>query len=192
MSHLSRIVLVLSCTVLLFSCKKKEEAPAPAPEGGTYFSIRDFTKDQWKTYHGQPILITRLVRKNDQQTDSATLSALTMRWSEIFKIFFASDISDPKFLNQYDFEMFEESTTQTRTFSYTAKDPALYTQKLQMAADVFTNKIRNIYIETQEQNFWKTTTQKLYYSPMRVIQIQQHTDPLIGWQKDVVTEYKFM
>jgi hypothetical protein len=191
MTRLSRLLLMLSCTVLLFSCKKKEEVPVPVPEGGTYFSIRDFTKDQWKTYHGQPILITKLITK-DNKTDSATLSALTMRWSEIFKIFFETDISDPRFLNQYEFELFEEETTQTRTFSYTAKDPALFTQKLQLAADVFTNKIRNIYIETQEQDFWKTTTQKLFYSPMRVIQIQKHTDPLIGWQKEVVTQYKFM
>ena len=88
--------------------------------------------------------------------------------------------------------MFEEETTQTRTFAYVAKDPELFTQKLQIAADVFTNKIRNVYVETQRQTFWNTQTKKLLYSPMHVLQIQEHNDPLIGGQKELIIEYKFM
>lgn len=185
--------LVLLCSILfLFSCKKKEVTKATAnAAAGTYFSIKDFTRDQWKTFHGQPFVLHQYVTLNGK-TDSTIVSALTMKWSLVFKTFFETDISDPKFLEQYDFTMFEESTTETRTFTYTAKKPELFTQKLQIAADMYNNKIRNIFIETQKQTFWNTQSQKLFYSPLRFIQIQEHNDPLIGGQKDMVIEYKFM
>ncbi|MES2480280.1 MAG: hypothetical protein V4561_14440 [Bacteroidota bacterium] len=192
MHRLLQSIFVLITVLFLFSCKNKEEAKAmPNNAGGTYFSIKDFTKDQWSTFHGQPFVLHQYITLNGK-TDSAIVSALTMKWSLIFKTFFETDISDPKFLEQYDFSMFEESTTDTRTFTYIAKDPALFTQKLQIAADMYNNKIRNIFIETQKQTFWNTQTQKLFYSPLRVIQIQEHNDPLIGRQKDLVIEYKFM
>jgi hypothetical protein len=184
----------LLCVFLAFasSCKKGEEQNTPSADlsNGTYFSIKDFTKDQWKTFHGQPYVLQQYTTLNGK-TDSVMLSALTMKWSAIFKTFFEADISDPKFLNRYDFSMFEEPTTQTRTFTYTAKEPELYTQKLQIAADIEHNKIRNIFIETKKETFWNSETQKLLYSPVHVLQIQQHNDPLIGRQKELVITYKF-
>lgn len=192
MQRLLQSILFLVTILFLFSCKKKEEPLTKTSNAaGTYFSIKDFTKDQWKTFHGQPFVLHQHITLNGK-TDTSIVSALTMKWSLIFKTFFETDISDPKFLEQYDFAMFEESTTETRTFTYTAKDPALFTQKLQIAADMYNNKIRNIFIETQKQTFWNTQSQKLFYSPLRVIQIQEHNDPLIGRQKDMVIEYKFM
>lgn len=192
MFRLFQSVAVFVIALSLFSCKKKEEIKVVVdPNTPTYFSIKGFVKDQWKTFHGQPVMLTQIVTLNNK-TDTTLLSGLTMRWSPIFKTFFETDISAPEFLDKYEFTMFEEETTQTRTFSYVAKDPALFTQKLQIAADVFTNKIRNIYIETQKQSFWNTQTKKLLYSPMHVLQIQEHNDPLIGGQKDLVIEYKFL
>lgn len=187
------LVMVLGALLILLAACQQKEAPMTVNKSNTstYFSVIDFTKDQWSTFRGQPYVIHQYSTVNGR-TDSAILSALTMKWSSIFKAFFASDIGDPKFLNQYDFSMFEEPTTAARTFTYTAKNPELFTQKLQILADYYNNKIRSIYIETQKQDFWSTTTQKLYYSPVRVIQIQEHKDPLIGSQKDRVLEYKFM
>jgi hypothetical protein len=185
-------LLFASITISIMSCKKKEAVNANHDlSKGTYFSIKDFTKDQWKTFHGQPFVINQHITLNGK-TDSVLVSALNMKWSQVFKIFFETDISDPKFLEKYEFSMFEESTTQTRTFTYTARDPELFTQKLQIAADEYNNKIRSIYIETQKETFWNKQTQKLLYSPVHVIQIQEHNDPLIGRQKDLVIEYKFM
>lgn len=192
MARFNKMLLIFMLMITLFSCKKKEEPKASIDtSNGTYFSIINFTKDQWKTFHGQPYVLHQYITLNGK-TDSSIQSALTMKWSAIFKTFFEADISDPKYLEQYDFTMFEEPTTESRTFTYTAKNPALFTKKLQIAADMYNNKIRSIYIETEKQTFWNTQTQKLFYSPVRVIQIQQHNDPLIGMQKDLVIEYKFM
>lgn len=193
MNRIYSALLLLMFWTFVSSCQKAEDQKVSPTDltNGTYFSIKDFTKDQWKTFHGQPYVLHQYITLNGK-TDSSIQSALTMKWSAIFKTFFEADISDPKYLEQYDFTMFEEPTTESRTFTYTAKDPALFTKKLQIAADMYNNKIRSIYIETEKQTFWNTQTQKLFYSPVRVIQIQQHNDPLIGMQKDLVIEYKFM
>lgn len=177
---------------MLLSCGRKADVPnTDASNSAGYFSIKDFTKDQWKTFHGKPYVLHQYVTLNGK-TDSIMLNALTMKWSLLFKTFFETDISDPKFLDRYDFDMFEEPTTQTRTFTYTAKEPELFTQKLQIAADVYNNKIRNIYIETVKESFWNVQRQKLLYSPVHVIQIQEENDPLIGSTKNLSIAYKFM
>lgn len=183
-------LFTICAVALLISCNKKEEK-MPVAYKGNYFSVINFAHDQWDTYSGQPIAVTQYITENGKK-DSAIISALTMKWSEIFKTFFQTDISDPKFLEKYDFAMFDESTTQTKTFSYTAKNPDFFTQKLEISADAYNNKVRSVYIETKKSTFWNTTTQKLLYSPMHVIQILEHNDPLIGSQKEKVTEYKFM
>lgn len=185
------LIIVLCCSLFLISCKK-EEVPGPAVSGqGGYFSIKDFIKDQWKTYHGQPLVIMQYTTLNGH-TDSVELSSLKMRWSKLIHIFYQTDISDPKFLNQYDFETFDEGLTQTRNFIYTARTPELYTQKLQIAADLVTHKIRTIYIETNKQSFWSSRSQKLLYSPMHSLLIHETNDPLIGSTKDLNIEYKFL
>ncbi|MGC4079358.1 MAG: hypothetical protein QM702_20420 [Rubrivivax sp.] len=185
------ILLVVFCALMTGSCRKEQPAATTVPNQPVYFSIKDFIRDQWKTFHGQPILLTRYTTL-EGRTDSATLSALNMQWSKLFKIFYETDISDPKFLGQYDFETFDEGLTQTRNFIYTARTPELYTQKLQIAADLVTRKIRTIYIETSKQSFWNTRSQKLLYAPMKVLMIHETNDPLIGSVKDLNIEYKFM
>lgn len=187
------LLIVLITSLIFTSCNKGSEDSISKvnTSEGTYFSIIDFTKDQWQSFKGQPYAIKQITTLNGA-TDTVMLSALTMKWSPIFKIFFESDISDPKFLDQYNFAMFEETTTEARTFTYTAKDPKLFTQKLEILADLFSNKIRSIYIETQKENFWNSETQKLYYAPLKVIQIQEYNNPLLGKNKDLVVMYKFM
>lgn len=185
---ISVFLLLLSFSFL--ACKKKAEVPENY-NGATYFSIKDFVKDQWNTFHGQPIAIQQVTALNGK-TDTILSSALTMQWSPLFKLFFATDISDKKFLNQYNFSSFEDEATTSRSYEYVAKNEELYTQKLQINTDLFTNKVRSIFIETRESTFWNVKTQKLLYSPMHVIHIQEHNDPLMGKQKDLVIDYKFM
>lgn len=177
---------LLLLTGLLAGCRKKE---LPMDKPG-YFSIMQFTTDQWDTFSGQPYVLEKRVTLNGK-TDTALVSALQVNWGEIFKIFFETEIDRPELADKYDFSMFEENATQSRVFSYTARDPGMFTQKLQITADVYNNKIRNIYIEAARNSFWRKQTRKLLYSPLRVIQIQEHTEPLIGTNKDLLIEYKF-
>jgi hypothetical protein len=175
----------------LSSCSKKKAAPVPDASDGTYYSIRSFARDQWNTFKEQPYVLSRTITFNGAR-DSALVQATDVPWGQIFKMIAETDISDPKFLDKYNFTMFVENMTQTRNFLYEAKDPALFTQKLQIAADMFNNKIRSVYIETAKKSFWNSETQKFLYSPVTSLQIQQHSDPLIGSSKDLVIDYKFL
>jgi hypothetical protein len=187
-----KISTLLVITLLFFSCKKKSETQVVDTSRGTYFSIKGFIRDQWETFSGQPYLLNRFTTIDGKVVDSTLISGMKLEWSTLFKTFFETDISDPKFLEKYQFENFLEDATQTRTFSYTAINPELFTQKLQLTIDNYTGKIRNIYIETQKSSFWSKQSQKLLYTPVRVIQIQEHNEPLIGSNKDKIVEYKFL
>ena len=108
------------------------------------------------------------------------------------KAFIESDISDPKYLEKYDFSMFEDGTTDTHNFYYEAKDKKLFTRKLQISADAMTRKIRSIYIETQKNAKWDSKTQKLFYMPMKVLSIQEFEKGTLGSGKELRVEYRFL
>jgi len=187
-----KTVLFTVICIAIFSCspKKAEVKPAGNPEA-TYFSIAQFTVDQWNTYHGQPYGIEKTTYI-DGKTDSTLLDAYSMDWAAVFKVFFATDISDPKFLGKYDFTMFEDNATSTRNFYYEAKDKELFTRKFQISADQFTDKVRSIYIETEKKTRWSTVTQKLLYMPLKVISIQEFEWSTGGEPKEMRVEYRFL
>ena len=187
-----RIVLFAITCITIYSCKPKQaKEPTPPTGQATYFSIVQFTLDQWNTYHGQPFGIEKTTYL-DGKKDSAMLNAITMDWAPIFKVFFATDIGDYKYLGKYDFTMFADDATTTQNFYYEAKDDKLFTRKFQVSADQFTNKVRSIYIETEKKTRRNTVTQKLLYMPLKVISIQEFEwsdgkDP-----KEMRVEYRFL
>lgn len=179
---------------LVSSCKKTESQENVAPakkEGGTYFSIRQFFKDQYDTYHQQPFGFVKIVYLNGK-VDSSLANVNTIEWGPVLKAFFDTDISDPKFLDQYDFTMFEDNATDTRNFYYEAKNDKLYTRKLQISADVTSSKIRSVYVEAIENSRWHGKTRKLFYMPLKVISIQEFEKSTPGPDKELRVEYRFL
>jgi hypothetical protein len=178
-------------TLLLFlfsflSCKKKE-AKTPPTTNGTYFSIVQFARDQFTSFWGQPYSFRKVVTLNGK-TDSTFASVNNMDWNAVLKPFFSSDISDKKYLDQYNFSMFQDDATETRNFYYEAKNQKLFTRKLHIMADMFTDKITSIYIETEKNG----KVQKLFYAPLKLIQIQEYESSFLGENKDLKVEYYFM
>lgn len=174
--------------LLFFSCKKKEATPEVSTTfNGTYFSIKQFGEDQLHLLWGQPYTFHKIVSLNGK-TDSSFTTAMDMDWASIIKPFFESDISDKKYLGQYNFSMFEDNLTDTRNFFYEAKDKKLLTQKLQITADAYNNKITSIYIETIKNG----KVQKLLYEPKKLIQIQEYESSFLGKDKNLKVEYYFM
>jgi len=188
-----RALIIFLTLITLVSCKQKRvdnTAATTKADNGGYWSIIQFGQDQWQTFHGQPFTLEKIVTENGK-TDSTYVPAFQMDWGEIFNIFFKSDISDKKFIDHYNFSSFDEDVTGKHTFYYEAKDPDLYTRKLQISIDPTTNKIVSIYIETQQSSKYDGLSYKLYYAPMKLIQIQEfdntHTKPI-----QRVTEYRFL
>lgn len=186
-------VLLVSILFIVAACgnKKQKETPQPDASEGTYFSIRQFVSDQWETFHGQPFAIAKVVTVNGK-TDSIMTNADKLDWGSIFKIFFATDISDPKFLGKYDFSQFADDATASNNFYYEAKEPDLFTRKLHIISDDVTNKIKSIYIETEQKTKWGSRIQRLFYIPVKTISIQEFESTTTGDKKELRVEYRFM
>ncbi len=190
---MKRMTLLLLCFAFVAVSCNKENTPKPASakaEEGNYFSIVEFTRDQLHTHWNQPYTLLKTVTLNGN-TDTSFAPANTLDWSAVFKVFFESDISNLKFLEAYDFSSFYEDLTDTRTYNYQAKDAKLFTRKLQVNTDAENGKITSIYIETKKETALSTKEQKLYYAPLKVIQIQEHTGGTAIESRDLRVAYYF-
>lgn len=194
MSFYCNIRVVLFASLFLLSCTKHAKQIGNTnitKNTETYFSVRQFGEDQWETYKGQPFILEKRIVNGDK-TDTGLVSAQQMDWAGMVKLFFAADISDPKFLGKYKFSIFDENINGTKNFYYEATDPELFTRVFQITIDPYTDRIKAIYIETHKHSFWNDKTQKLYYSPLKTVQIQEFEKPLIGSEKKRITSYHFM
>ena len=182
--------LLVAASLSISACQRYVARNAIVNDGNTYFSIKQFAADQIQTYGQQPFSMFRITKLNGK-TDTTLANFMNMDWAPIFHSFGETDISDPKFLGQYDFSMYDESVTGARILSYTAKNKKLLTRTLQIAADPTNNKITSIYIETAQNDFWGSQSQKLLYVPLRLIQIQKSKHGLLGKAWDLNTEWRF-
>lgn len=180
--------------VLLFAAcnNKKEEKEDYSNVEGNYFSINQYMLDQWNTFSGEPFVIKKMMWINGKTEDSSYSNSDTINWARLFTIFSETDISDRKYLGQYTFNQFDDNQDGTHNFFYMAKDPDLFTQKLLLTADQENMKVKGIYIETFKKSATDEVTQKLYYSPMKKIQIQWDNRPLFGSKKHTVQEFEFI
>lgn len=188
------IRVVLFAFVVLPACKKntpQNHNTNITNNAETYFSVQQFILDQWEVFKGQPFTFEKRIVNGDQ-ADTGIITAQDVDWALIFKSFRAADISDTSFLNKYKFSVFDENLSGTSNLYYEATNPDVFTRVFQITIDPVNNKIRAIYIETEKKSFWGTTKQKLYYAPLKTIQIQEFEDPLIGSDKKRIISYRFM
>lgn len=187
-----RVVLIAS--VFLLSCTKHAKQIGNAnitKNEGTYFSVRQFAMDQYEMLKGQPFTFEKRI-VNGSKTDTGIATMQDVDWGLILKTFFAADISDTTFLNKYKFSVFDDNLSSTQNLYYEATDPDVFTRVFQITIDPYNNRIKSVYIETEKKSFWGDKSQKLYYSPLKTIQIQEFEDPLIGSDKKRLISYHFM
>ena len=82
--------------------------------------------------------------------------------------------------------------TSTKNFVYEAKDPKLYTCKLMITADAFSDQITTIYIEAQKNDRMGTRDLKLFYSRLEKITISEVETSSTGKRKEMRVEYQFL
>jgi len=187
--------LILILAIAATSCKKKKENKPPADLSRTYFSIRGYALDEWNTFAHSPFTIVKTVKVNDGKTDSSYTNSDVMNWAPIFKTFFETDISDPKFLEKYKYSYFPDNQDGTENLFWEATDPdddELFTKKLLITVDQYTRRVKGVYIETSKKNFLGEHIQKLYYKPMKTIQIQTDDKPILGSSTFTIVQYDFM
>ena len=188
------ILLLLLLIITTASCKKKKNADAIVTNSGTYFSIKQYALDEWNTFAHSPFTIIKSIKVNNGRSDSSYTNSDTINWTPIFKTFFETDISDKSFLGKYKFTQFDDNQDGTHNFFYEAQDEDddLFTQKLLITINSYNKRVKGIYIETKKKNLFGECTQKLYYSPMKTIQIQTDNKPLLGSSTYTIVQYDFL
>ena len=187
--------LILFLALTISSCKKKKKEAGPdANLTGSYFSIKQFALDEWNTFAHDPFTIVKTVKVNSGATDSSFTNSDTISWAPIFKAFFETDISGRTFLGKYTFTQFDDNQDATHNFFYEAdpEDDELFTRKVLITIDQNNHRVKGIYIETLKKNIMGERTQRLYYSPMKTIQIQTDEKPVVGGNKLTIVQYDFM
>ena len=182
------IIVLLSILTITFSCREKlkEEDPDVA----TYFSIKQFLDDQWKNREGIPYTLNKISTFNGL-SDSSFIGLDSVVWKQIREKFDATDISEPKYLDQYEYSNYEEDALDVTVLHYEAKDKGLFTRKMDVSVDVFNNRVRTIYIETLKKNAIYTKSQKLLYVPDQIIQIQEFEKSIVSPVKEMKVVYIF-
>ncbi len=156
---------------------------------GRYFSLRQLAADQFKNFRGTPFVIEKIISLNGQW-DSVVINSYNADWEAVFNTFFATDISEEKYLDRYKVDVFDDGMGALVLF-YAAKDDKLFTRTLQVRLDAVTNRVLSVFIETGKKSFWNEETQKLYYTPMKLIQIQEYSKPLFGRKKELHITWRF-
>lgn len=186
--HIQRLFFLFA---VIFSVGCDRENDRKPNSGEVYFSVSQFLDDQWANrLGGQPLVLRRISRFNGR-TDSNFVPLDTILWEKIRSKLDAGDISDPKFLGQYEFTFLEETVTSSFTLLYEAQKPDLFTQKLSVEVDAFTERIRNVYMETARETRVYTIRQKIFYVPGRLIQIHETESGFASPEKDLLIEYHF-
>lgn len=190
----SKYLLIVVIALSLFACKEKQKSGSDeeekAGEEATYFSITDYFVDQWNNRRGNPYVLLRVVTLNGK-SDSAFVNLDSTLWFGLRAKFDAADISNKKFLGQYKFDMFDDATTETTHLHYEAQSPELFMQKMDIAADMFTNLVNSVYIETRQEKGNLSRTQKLQYIPDHIFQIQEYERSPGVPEKNLRMEYRF-
>ena len=139
---------------------------------------------------GQPYTLERTTVLNGIR-DTGIVTINDVPWGSIMKDFLAADIGDPKFLGQYEVSSFVEANTNTDQIVYEATDPRLFTRLFTVALNHETKRPVSIFAETSRGNAWSRREQKLYYAPLKIIQIQEFVASRVGPDKTSRVEYKF-
>ncbi|WP_162902799.1 hypothetical protein [Taibaiella koreensis] len=198
----SLLPVVFCCA--LFACKEKQNSASteekattgqePPQKTGdtteTYFSITDYFNDQWKNRNGDPYTLLKIVETNGRR-DSAYVPLDGVLWGRLRAYFDAADISDKKYLGWYKFDMFTDETTETTHLHYEAVAADLFLRKMDISADMVTNLVKSIYMETSRQQDGRLVRQKLQYMPDRIFQIQILGSEKGNITKDTLLEYRF-
>lgn len=173
---------------VLVSCNKKEAGNTVNSENsGTYFSIKQFAADQWRTYYGQPYGMVKITYNNGQP-DSSYTNTFKVDWGTILKTFFETDISDRKYIGHYTFSAFTDEATGTKSYYYEANEDNLPARKLQIMFNKANGRISSVYVEAEKNVGGGKRMQRLYYRPLKLISIQEFG----SGRKDLRLEYWFL
>jgi mannitol-specific phosphotransferase system IIBC component len=150
------IVFTMSSILLgISSCKKNPQSSDKVQESDTtkkdtYFSLKQYYNDHINNVGGQPYTIIQMTSKDGKQWDSLMTDAFEINWNKIKDVFFKTDIGYVQFLNQYDFQIIKDTSTNRIQYIYSALNNDLKTKQLIITVDDEYYRVKGIQINTTE------------------------------------------
>lgn len=192
---LHKILLITSISIIgATSCKNnttsKEIDVVSNNTDELYYSSTQFINDQWNTNKQQPYVVLRVVNENGK-SDSAYLQQDEKLFKEFSKYFVAADIAKKEFLGKYNYSENFDQESGFAFLTYTAKDPELFTQKVEISMDPYSSKIIAVYIETKDEGIFSSNNQKILYTIDKGIFIQEYSKTLFSDRKERKLAYLY-
>lgn len=197
----------LLCSLVLFACKEKQNSATIEGADGkpldtlvalkdidtsmTYFSIKSYMDEQWRNRRMNPYTLLRISRTGEGRPDSSFVPMDSLLWSRLQAPFNAADISNRSFLGRYRYNTFDDEALQVSHLYYEALSPTLFVQKTDISADLFTDLVKSVYIETRGADGEDVISRKLQYIPDVLFQEQVLRRTAEDKPVRVLTEYRF-
>lgn len=186
-------VITAGIITLSVSCKNKPTEEVNVNTNNVdelYYSSSQFINDQWNTNKLQPFVVLRVINENGK-SDSAYLQQDESLFKEFSTFFTAADIAKKEYLGKYNYTENFDQASGFAFLTYTAKEPDLFTQKVEISMDPYSSKIMAVYIETKDDGFFKTNSQKILYTLDKGIFIQEYSKTLFLDKKERKLAYLY-
>lgn len=158
---------------------------------GNYFSILQYLNERQEDEKNQPYVLLKIVKHNNNS--DSTFVPLDQAWQEMKGYFADADISDKKFLNHYEAQVFEDDLTQSIFLQYRAKSDDKVLRKMDIAINPKNERIKSVYIEMNKKEESFNMHRKILYTPENLLQIQNveknKNNP--SDSKETTTEYHY-
>ncbi|MBL7706131.1 MAG: hypothetical protein JNM21_11360 [Taibaiella sp.] len=174
--------------LLLAACNPKPDKEYDPDT--SYWSMNQFLIDQYNVRKLDPVVIKKTVDLNGK-IDSAFIPIADIDWATVYKVFGAADISNPSFYNQYEYKNFDDNFLEMSTMTYTAKDPNLFVQRLDINYDNISGKIDVVYAETNDDGLLRQKQQKLSYYVGKKVIVQETEKGIFSKEKNLTVTYEF-
>ncbi len=163
-SSVALYTLLISLSACNSSSEKNTNSVATKSTDELYFSSTQFITDQWNINKLQPYVILRVINE-DGKSDSTYINQDETIFKEFSKYFVAADIAKSNLLDKYE-------------YSENFDDP-------------YNSKVKAVYIETIDDGWFNSTSQKILYTVEKGAFIQEYTKTMFSSLKERKMAYLY-
>lgn len=185
------ISLSIYIFILILSCGNPSEPtsqPQASPDSVQFYTTTTFFKDQ--------INYVSLLKKSiylyhtvNSKTDSVLLDST--QFSSLVSAFIAKDISSAEIKKNYKETVFQDASTGSYTLNYTAVNPEVIVQGVDILLDEESNQVKRIFIRSRSIKGDTTVQEQHNWHAFKGFQISKSLTTTKGYQSTEITEVRW-
>ncbi len=184
-------ILFIIISGFVVSCKgpspEKQQQAAVKNDSTAYFPINDFFIQQKKDVDSTAYFLYKISLK-DGKKDSSVIDKNT--FDAFASQFLETDISDPALKNLYKENIFEDRTTNSYTFTYTAINPQLPVESIHILLNTENERVKRVFINKRIESKDSIVIEKLGWKTDRNLYINRMVQYRNG--KEFIEENKIV